>query len=356
MKIHSLGRMAAGGALGVALGAALPLLLLYFGDMAVAPLLMVLLLAAAPVFISMLWAWSGLAGALCQTAAVLFSGWFLGDSAGLTVALTALALPGWLFVMLTQKRLRFLTGMKAAAVLEILCLLLTVFLLWLRVGENLVDALMNVMREAFSLFPSEFIDPYLTLLGRAGLLGSAFDGTTALTAARRAELLDGIMSVTADSLKVSLPGMLFTGGAAVSILGYALPLRIEQKRGDQPEVSLPPFHEWRLDAGLILGPAFCALACMLMESAGVLGADAATAAFLALSGLLFFVQGLSAMARGLFRAGMTPGRRTGILIVSSLLLLTVVEFMGIYSALLGSKGLLTVWLQKRREKRGDNDR
>lgn len=88
------------------------------------------------------------------------------------------------------------------------------------------------------------------------------------------------------------------------------------------------------------------------------GGEAGLLAMLGVSQLFFTIQGLGAVDRAIFRRGMRPVARALILTALALLAQLVLTAVGLISALLGRRGLITRWLNKRggANDKGGNER
>lgn len=308
---------------------------------------------ALPVVISSFWAWGGwpcaLAAALSNFAAVLL---LLGPAAA-AVFFAALILPGLLTAFLVKRRMRFYAGVRASMLIQLGAFLLLLFGAWLMIRGDLIDALLQPMREVFDQIPGEL----LGYLGQAGFFGAdtGIDFARALDAAQRSDLLNALFGNISLLLKQNMPSTVLTTGIVVGGLSYALCARQLVRSGAEPPVDFVPVGEWRLTPSMIVGLPASTLISLILFNMGVRGADALYVAVLNLMFLAFTVQCAGALSRRLKQAGVTPGKRCALILLVTLLVPYLGRFLGIYSALLGSQGLITNYLKKRAEKRDKGD-
>ena len=340
MKKFSVGRQAAGAALGVATGLAFPFFAIFAQFVLVTPLLM-----------TVLFAWSGLWGAFAAGASTALVCYYLGGAPGLLLSVVMLVLPGFLTIFLLRKRKRFFTGLKLSVLFHLASLILGVSILWLCVRGDIVDALIAEFRLMIDALPRMLVDQFLILLGRTGALGTSADFTASmLSYAQHDAVLSDLLRSLSSDLRLSLPSMLINTGVLTAILTYALPLRICQRRGDEPQVSLAPLRDWRLDANLTLCPSACAILSLIAFNLGLAGADSVYVVMVNLALLLFSIQGVAALERWMFRLHLTPGKRTALIVVFLLLLPVALRVAGFYSAFFGSKGVVTNYLKSRADR------
>lgn len=340
----SFGRMTVGVVLGLLSG-----LLLAF-ELAISPMLM-----PVPIFIAFLWLWSGWPGAVASSVStlgmsVLIGGWPMATAVG-----AVMVLPGWLSASLVFRRMRFYSGIKASVGIQLGLLIAVLIAAWLYVKGNLVDVAMNALRA--SLDSSPITGALLAMLGQMGFFGAqtGLDFSAALDAVQQKQLLDAMFSAYTAQYKLTAPAMLLHTGLVTGSLSYLLPVYVCARRGDEPTVSFAHPHEWRLSANTIIGLPVCVGVSLVLNELGVSGADALYVALVNVLFLALTVQAIGAVSRWMRAAGFTPGKR--VLLVLAMILFTqvVLRLIGVYSALFGSKGLISTYIKKRTEKRNKGE-
>lgn len=346
MQIFSKGRLIAGCVIGAACGLLLPVLLAFSAW--VLPI---------PILFAFLWVWAGwpavLVGALSAAAAGYWF-WFLGW--GFSAALLLIALPGVLAAILTSRRKPFFQSVGISVAMQLAALILLTVIAWLIYRQNLVDVITATLKGFFYEFPG-YLQHYLVLqLGQIGMFGDStgIDFSKAiLTDAQLQSLVDQIIHSINSGLKLSLPAYVLTSGAATGALSYLTAAWTRVRRGDDPAIPFVKPEDWRLKADLIIGPPALALVCLGFNQMGISGADAAYVALVNLAQLLFSVQAVGAIVRRLKAGGVTPGKRTALVVLALVIGQRLMPLVGIYSALFGSQGLISKQIRKRMDGKGD---
>ena len=349
---------------------ALGLGLAFLGAM-VAPWMLVFsgLFLWPPLLISVLFAWTGLLPAVVCAFLMLLSPvlygammvgisgapqymWMVieqgmpalfGSAAWMLGAGLMLVLPGIGTIFLLSRRMPFARAVGIGIAGQLALLLLGVVALRGLIGADLIEALVSWLKGAIEEMPGRVIGQLLQMMGRSGVFGTStginFDKWI-LTSAERAQLLDLIYLSIDRVLRLNLVSMMIQSGTTTGLLSYAMAARICVSRGDEPQIPYLPLHAWRLRMDVIIGLPVVALACAIANYAGVPGMDSGYAAMRGLCSLAFAVQGAAAVSRRLRQGGTSPKRRT--LMISVLVVLggPLLSVLGIWSAMLGSRGLL----------------
>lgn len=344
MQTFSKGRLIAGCAVGVACGLMLPLLMMAS----------VWAMPVAVVF-AFLWVWAGWPAVAVGAVSVALAGFkFLGW--GFSLAFLYLALPGVLAAVLTGLRKPFFSAVRLSVAAQWFAYISLTVAIWLFFRRNLVDVLTGALEDMFRDLPG-YLQHYLILqMGQMGLFGSNTGinfSKAILTDVQLQTLISHLIYNINEGLKLSLPAFVLTSGATTGALSYGLAAWVRVRRGDDPIVPFVKPEGWRLSANLVIGPPALALVCLILGRMGVLGAQEAYIAMISLARLLFSVQAMGVIDRRTKAAGMTPGKRAALIILAMVFAQALMPFIGIYSALFGSKGLISGILQKKMNGKGD---
>ena len=344
MQNCSRGRLIAGFAIGAACGLMLPLLLMF--SMWFLPF---------PIIFAFLWVWAGWPAAAFSVATVAATGyWFFGG--GFAAGLVLISLPGILAAAMTSRRKPFFRAVGESVALQWAALFLLTVAAWLIFRQNLVDVMTGSLRTMFEDLPLIMQRYMLSMLGQAGAFGANTGINFAsglMTNAQAKDLIEQFFYTVNAGLKLSLPAYVIASGATTGALAYALPAWVRVRRGDEPAVPFVKPGGWRLSANLVIGPPALTLACFLLDRSGVSGADAAYLAMMNLTWLLFTVQALGAIDRRMKAAGVSAGKRAAISIMAVVIGQQLMPFVGVYSALFGSEGLISKQIRKRMDGKGD---
>lgn len=310
------------------------------------------------VIVATLGAWSGVAAALAASFSQLAVARAIGGGMLMLVVFTAMLLPAWGVFFLIGRRPRFEQGVKWSALMTLGALFMLLLSAWMAVRGSLIDALVHALRASVEALPGDLLGTVLGIWGQTGLFGpnaAGIDFTRALTAVERVQVLDGFARTLTALLQMSFVSMLLTSGALTGAVSYLLAARVAHRRALVPSVDYRHPRGWRLTPGLIIGPPACALACAIAHRLGLRGADAAARAFFDLSGLLFLVQGIGAADRRLHEVRVPKRYRTFTLVLLTLVGAYFLRIAGVFSALVGSKGLVTQYIKRHAGRNGKGD-
>lgn len=340
----SKGRLIAGCVVGVVCGLALPLLSVFSAWV-----------LPVSVIFALLWVWSGglsvLLGAVSVAlAGTLYIGW------GFAAAMLVLTLPGVLAAVLTERRKPFYHAIGYSVAMQLAALLLVTVAVWLFFRQNLVDVITGQMRGFFESLPLAEQHLWVLRMGQMGFVGQNsginFSGAI-LSDTQLKNLIDQMYYVVNEGLKQTLPAYVLATSALTGALSYVGAAWVRVRRGDDPAVPFVKPDGWRLDANLIIGPPALALVCLGLGSLGFDGADAGYVAMIYVAQLLFTVQAVGALERRMKTAGVGPGRRSALIVAAMLIGYRIMPFLGMYSALFGSEGLVSKQIRKRMDGKGD---
>ncbi len=344
MQTFSKGRLIVGSAIGVACGLTVPLLLT--ASAWVMPV---------SVVFAFLWVWAGwptvVVGALSVAlAGSKFLGW------GFSLAFLYLALPGVAAAVLTGLRKPFYRAVALSVAAQWFAYVSLTVAMWLFFRQNLVDVLTGALEGMFRELPG-YLQHYLLLqMGQMGFFGTSTGinfSNAILTDAQLQNLLAHLIYTINEGLKLTLPAYVLTSGATTGALSYGVAAWVRVRRGDDPAVPFVKPEGWRLTANLIIGPPALALLCLALRQMGVLGAQEAYIAMISLAQLLFSVQAVGVIDRRTKAAGMAPGKRTALIVLALVVAQTLMPFVGMYSALFGSRGLISEKIRKKMDGKGD---
>lgn len=343
MQTFSKGRLIVGSAIGVACGLTVPLLL-----MASAWVMPVSVLFA------FLWVWAGWPTVIVAAVSVALAGYkFLGW--GFSLAFVYLALPGIAAAVLTGFRKPFYRAVTLSVAAQWFAYISLTVAMWLFFRQNLVDVLTGALEGMFRELPG-YLQHYLVLqMGQMGFFGANTGinfSNAILTDAQLQSLIAHLLYMINEGLKLSMPAYVLTSGATTGALSYAVAAWVRVRRGDDPAVPFVKPEGWRLNANLIIGPPALALACLVLGQMGVLGAEEAYIAMISLARMLFSVQAVGVVDRRMKAAGMAPGKRAALVVLALVFAQTLMPFVGMYSALFGSKGLISERIRKKMDGKG----
>ena len=132
-------------------------------------------------------------------------------------------------------------------------------------GADVVTALSNMMRQAFSVSQT-FSDMVLTMMMQLGAITSASGGAVdiaTLDAAARGQLIEQLVLILDTLMRLEIPMQMATGSVAAGVLGQAALRKGVLSRGDK--VDYPPLRTWTVPKGWgrVLGATLAALYVLL---------------------------------------------------------------------------------------------
>ena len=344
MGNFSKGRLIAGCVAGVACGLALPLLSLFSAW-------------ALPVSVifAILWVWAGWPSVLVGAISIALTGArFLGW--GFSAAMLVLTLPGVLAGALTGLRKPFYRAVGISAAVQLAALLLVTVSAWLFFRQNLVDVITGAIEEMIAGIPLARQHFFVLQLGQMGFFGDSTGinfSNAILTDAQLKDRIDQILYMINVGLKQTLPAYVVATSAVTGALSYTGAAWVRVRRGDDPAVPFVRPASWRLNANLIVGPPLMAVVFMGLSWLGLSGADAGYVAMVYIAQLLYTLQAVGALERRMKTAGVGPGRRGALIVAAMLIGYRIMPFLGMYSALFGSQGLVSKQIRKRMDGKGD---
>ena len=252
----------------------------------------------------------------------------LGGIPAVAVWLLASLLPGAFAVRGMRWQRPFATQVKTCLTVQLIGIVAAVAFLYLQVGE-IIARLMEYLRVQMANYPGEMLEMLL---------------------AGRFESVDELMNVLENNLTLQLPGMLISAGIASGALMAALPNWLLRRRGQADPRCYVSMAGWRVPGSVTAGVLTLLAAGIVLYRAGMRGGDSVFVAVRSLCDCCFIIQGLGAIARFSAKIPMPRVWRNVFLALSVTLVQTVAVYLGCFSALFGSRGLVTGLLLKYRKK------
>lgn len=363
MAKYSVGRVVAGSVLAVLCVLTLPYTLIFSSVFLV-----------TPVALALLWAWAGpVAGALLAAGTLVFT--YMGMPialyyAGMPIVATlfergnlaamgavgaALLASGLAMVYILHRRPPFFRGIALSVGVQLALVIAVLGAARYAAGRDVVDALIDGLYATVDELPPLSVNQFLLQLGRLGQFGTSTGidfNRVFLTEEERQMLVNTLFQSLSSRLKRELPVLLINSCLMTGLVGYSLSARVRVRRGDEPAVPFAHLHNWRLTPGMVVGLPACMLVSYAAFSFGMAGADSVYLVVSSLTETAFIIQGLGAAARVLRRTGMSPGKRLAMYVLLAVVAQFILLYAGIYSALLGSRGLIALYMKKRALRRG----
>ena len=345
-----------------------------------------------PVAITALYAWGGVIPAVLLSVGSIYMtislGQVLPDLSGMQAigtlpaalgALLVLVLPAAAAITAIEKKLPFAQRMSAGIASQIGALLLAAGVIYLGAGVDLVDALTKLLRGVVdTVLPPDMAISVLQIFSTAGLLTKEtiadvnkllqqFEQVDPMQlymmgyslSAEQMQLLTGALDQAFESLTyylrqimpaILLHSGLITGVVMTTLSGFIMKRRDAECALDHKSVStwqVPRQPMGMMLVGLITGIA--------MQYAGADQALAVTTVFSMLLTALLTIQGIAALLRLFERAGVGKGMKIGMPIMLFIFAAPLLETAGAMSALVGSHGVISLWMKKRMEESRKED-
>ena len=138
-------------------------------------------------------------------------------------------------------------------------------------GADVVTALSNMMRQAFSVSQT-FSDMVLTMMMQLGAITSASGGAVdiaTLDAAARGQLIEQLVLILDTLMRLEIPMQMATGSVAAGVLGQVALRKGVLSRGDK--VDYPPLRTWTVPKGWgrVLGATLAASNIYIDDTSGI---------------------------------------------------------------------------------------
>ena len=248
---------------------------------------------------------------------------------GLPVAvmgICASVLPGAIAVRGLRWRRSFDRQLRLDLAAQLLGIVAAVAFAYAIYGE-LIERIMALLEASLANYPDEFV---------TALLQGRFESTTAL------------LNTVKTNLALQLPGMLFTVGIFSGVLAAAVPNWLLRRRGAVGKEAYRPLKRWRVPKQIVGGVLGMLAAGLLLYLLGLPNGTTVFATVRVICDCCFLLQALGALARFADKTNMPRAGRNVCLILAVTLLQPLATYLGCFSALFGSRGLISEWLRSRR--------
>lgn len=261
----------------------------------------------------------------------------LAGSAGALLAFLALVFPALAVAAAMLGGTRYAVQLKISVAAHVGGMLLMLVLASVMTGGQLIEALVEALRQSIDIMPKSFQDTLLIMLYPELSPSGAM---ISLSSAVRTQYLNDLFRQMNGELSLQTLPMLLQSSLLSAGLASYLPARALRKRDQLAEEAFRPISEWFMPGQLCVGILLTTLASYLLTLTGTAGADTA---FIAMSGILrtvFAAQGVAAMDRMLCASRASTARKVLMIGAVYLLAPSLVTVAGLCSALFGRKGLI----------------
>ncbi len=346
MKGHSAGQVFAACMIGLCLGMAQPL-----------GFMLSFVIVSGTVIAAVLYAWCGLAPMAVYLAA---SGASVGLLYGGPAAAACLALIGVPSVMTARMMALgtpFFARLKAGILTQLLLFVALVAVLYLVFRRDLAD----VVVEAFNGMISD-MEPVVRslMLQQFASLGVFFDEATtraimtgALTDAEQIALLTGLYEPLGDGLRLGLPAMLVSSGILTGVVTALWPSYICSRRGDPVEYQ--GLENWFIPRTVVFGALAALVTALCILLTRLNGAEAVFYVVWTAVGSMLQVAGAAALMRSMRSVGRGPVFRAVLLVSALLFVPFVLSAVGLFSILMGRRGLISGYIMKKHNDNKEDD-
>ena len=198
---------------------------------------------------------------------------------------------------------------------------------------SIIAKIMEVLRTQLESYPSELLE--MVMQGRM-------------------TDLDELMTMVQSNMALQLPGMLLTMSIFGAVLMTALPNWLLRRRGETNPVCYDVLAKWRVPNSIVAGMLGMLVVSVILYFNGLRGGDSVMMAVRSICDTCFVIQAMGAIARLFQRTGSSRGWRNACVILGATLLQTLATYLGCFSALFGSRGLVTELIRKYRAKHRDD--
>lgn len=340
MRKNSIGKIIGGSVLALFLGLIGPLTLA----------------AASPIVgvaATWLYAWAGIVPAAIFALVSSAITYMMGGSLLCGGYVLAVLVPACLALWAIHRKMDYKLCMRVSVFAQLGAVVLALCIAWLTLRADLVDLLMNGMMDWLKRFPSAMTDALLMTYGNAGLFGATTSGIDFakgyILQSERILLIEQYGKLAADAYKIALAGMLLTSSVLTGILNVAVPAWIWARRADERGIRRLPVSEWYVPANAAIGLPVCALICYILAYTGYPGGEAAYYAVWELFKLILRLQCLGVFSRAAKKSGASRFMRGLLLLGAMTFAANLASIVGGFSLYLGSQGLITEWVRKRKK-------
>ena len=302
------------------------------------------------VLAALFFAWGGwLPAALYLAASVGGVGWLFGAGMAGAAALLV-AVPSVVVIAMFWRRASFAARLKGAIGAQLAAFLILICVLYLQAQRDLISVLLDFANSWIESLPASL---RLVLAQQFALTG-LITGDTAQKAIegslRTMEVLGALkesIEIQGNLLRLRLPGLLLSSGLLTGVLAVALPDCVYARRGDT--IDYLPFCDWHMPSQATIGAIVCLAAAGVMVLFKVSGAEAVWNAIIIASGTLCVIIGAAALDRRMKAAGRGKAFRVILIGLGVVFVQGLIMICGVYSALLGSRGLISGFIRRKRD-------
>ena len=288
-----------------------------------------------------------LPAALYLAASVGSVGWLFGAGvAGATALLVAA--PSAVVIAMLWRRASFAARLKGAVGAQLAAFLILICALYFQAQRDLISVLIEFVNGWIESLPASL----RLVLAQQFALSGLITGDTAQKAIdgslRTMEVLGALrqsIEMQGNLMRLRLPGLLLSSGLLTGVLAVALPNCVCARRGD--EIDYVPFSDWHMPRQVTIGALVCLAAAGALLLFKVDGAEAVWNAIIIAGGTLCVVIGASALDRRMKAAGRGKAFRAIMIGLGVILVQGLVMLCGVYSALLGSQGLISGFIRRK---------
>lgn len=299
------------------------------------------------------------AGALVASA-LASTAWLMGFEPMLMLAAAAV-LPALVVMRGVVQKQPFFRQLRRGLVAFVLGLLAAMLVAYATFGGSMISRFMDVVRQIVGRIPDASLQTMLDAL-RAALPAEGAEMAETLTVENYRGMMMGALDMLEQYYAQMLPGALFSGALFSGTLAVLWGNWTLARRGMATNESFVGLSRWFLPSNVAIGAIGLWLAGFILLNAGYGSGETVYAATSQIAGTAFYIQALAALDRQLIRGDRPLRRRRlaiALLIIASMLLRTVASvmtFIGLASALFGTRGAVKLWAQRRQGQDDHSDR
>lgn len=295
-------------------------------------------------------------GALIVAAAVS-SAWFLGLQIALMVLATSLA-PALPVSRGVARKAPFFSQLRGGIVAYVAGLLAGMLIASASFGSGMIARFVDMLRAEYDQMPDAALMPLVEWMNALLSSGGANQSVTVDTFRGQ---LAAVLDLMQQTYAQTLPGTLLSGALLSGVLSVLWGNWAMARRGMATNESFVGMSRWYLPAQVSLGAVFLWLAGIVLLYGGYESGATVYMTIGQTAGAIFAIQALCALDRRMLASGRSlPRRRALIALLAVLSLLfrgigSVLGYVGVASALFGSRGAIRLWLQRRKGDDSNHD-
>lgn len=302
------------------------------------------------VLAALFFAWGGwLPAALYLAASVGGVGWLFGAGVAGAAALLVAA-PAAVVIAMFWRRASFAVRLKGAIGAQLAAFLILICVLYLQAQRDLISVLLDFANSWIESLPASL----RLVLAQQFALSGLITGDTAQKAIegslRTMEVLGALkesIEIQGNLMRLRLPGLLLSSGLLTGVLAVALPNCVCARRGD--EIDYVPFSDWHMPRQVTIGALVCLAAAGALLLFKVDGAEAVWNAIIIAGGTGSVIIGAAALDRRMKAVGRGKAFRVILIGLGVVFVQGLIMICGVYSALLGSRGLISGFIRRKRD-------